>query len=121
MTDSLPKCPSCSSQYTYELGELLVCPECAHEWSRHESDSPEDDASAPQEQAIKDAVGNTLTDGDNVVLVKDLKVKGAKNAIKKGTRVTGIRLIDPVNGHDIDAKVDGFGDMLLKSSVVRKA
>lgn len=121
MTDSLPKCPKCSSEYTYELGELLVCPECAHEWSRHEGDQPEDDDAAQEEQVIKDAVGNTLVDGDNVVLVKDLKVKGAKNAIKKGTRVTGIKLIDPINGHDIDAKVDGFGDMLLKSSVVRKA
>lgn len=120
MTDSLPKCPQCSSEYTYELGELLVCPQCAHEWSRHESGAVQDIEVVAQE-VTKDAVGNVLSDGDNVVLVKDLKVKGAKNAIKKGTRVTGIRLISPINGHDIDAKVDGFGDMLLKSSVVRKA
>lgn len=120
MSDSLPQCPLCSSPYTYELGELLVCPECAHEWSAHEQEEPEDDA-APQEVVIKDSVGNVLSDGDSVVLVKDLKVKGSKNAIKVGTRVTGIKLIDPINGHDIDARVDGFGDMLLKSSVVRKA
>lgn len=119
MSETLPPCPTCSSAYTYQLGELLVCPECAHEWSPHDQADPEE--TAPQEVVIKDSVGNVLADGDSVVLVKDLKVKGAKNAIKVGTRVTGIKLIDPVNGHDIDARVDGFGDMLLKSSVVRKA
>jgi len=114
MTDALPPCPECSSEYTYEMGALLVCPECAHEWSREE---PADDAPA----VIRDAVGNVLTDGDDVVVVRDLKVKGSPTSIKVGTKVRGIRLVDGVDGHDIDCKVDGFGQMQLKSSVVKKA
>lgn len=115
MTDALPPCPSCSSEYTYEMGSLLVCPECAHEWS------PAEDASAAAAAAIRDANGNPLADGDDVVVVKDLKVKGAPKAIKAGTKVRGIRLVQDVGDHDIDCKVDGFGPMQLKSSVVRKA
>lgn len=121
MSDSLPQCPKCSSPYTYELGELLVCPECSHEWSAHEENVAQDDDVLEEEPVIKDSAGNILNDGDTVVVVKDLKVKGSRTAIKVGTRVTGIRLVPPVNGHDIDAKVPGFGDMALKSSVVRKA
>ncbi len=115
MSDELPPCPECSSAYTYEMGALLVCPECAHEWSP---------SSATQDggvRVIRDAVGNVLADGDDVTIVKDLKVKGAGGgSIKVGTKVRGIRLIDGVGDHDIDAKVDGFGPMQLKSSVVKK-
>ena len=114
MTVALPPCPECSSEYTYEMGALLVCPECAHEWS---GEGTAEDA-AP---VIRDAVGNVLADGDDVVVVKDLKVKGSATAIKVGTKVRGIRLVDGVDGHDIDCKVDGFGQMQLKSSVVKKA
>jgi protein PhnA len=114
VTDELPPCPQCSSVYTYEMGELLVCPECAHEWS------PSEEAEAAAAAQIRDAVGNVLQDGDNVTIVKDLKVKGG-GTIKVGTRVRGIRLIDGADGHDIDAKVDGLGPMQLKSSVVKKA
>jgi len=114
MTDSLPPCPECSSVYTYELGALLVCPECAHEWEA----APEDEA---LESVIKDAVGNVLADGDTVTVVKTLKVKGNPTAIKAGTKVRNIRLVEGVDGHDIDCKVDGFGAMQLKSSVVKKA
>lgn len=95
------------------MGALLVCPECAHEW---ESTSTEEAA----EKVIKDAVGNVLADGDTVTIVKDLKVKGSPTAIKVGTKVRNIRLIDGVGDHDIDCKVDGFGPMQLKSSVVKK-
>ena len=100
--------------HTYEMGALLVCPECAHEWSA----SGDEVADAP---VVRDSVGNVLADGDDVIVVKDLKVKGSATAIKVGTKVRGIRLIDAVDGHDIDCKVDGFGPMQLKSSVVKKA
>lgn len=110
----MPPCPECSNEYTYEMGALLVCPECAHEWTRNEA---ADDAKAG---VVRDAVGNVLADGDTVTVIRDLKVKGARSSIKVGTKVRGIRLIDPVDGHDIDCKVDGFGQMKLKSSVVKK-
>lgn len=111
----LPPCPACGSAYTYELGALLVCPECAHEWS------PSEAAEAEAAAVIKDAVGNVLADGDDVVVVKDLKVKGSSTSIKVGTKVRNIRLVSGVGDHDIDCKVDGFGPMQLKSSVVKKA
>jgi len=115
MSDELPPCPECSSAYTYEMGALLVCPECAHEWS------PSSGAADGGARVIRDAVGNVLADGDDVTIVKDLKVKGAGGgSIKVGTKVRGIRLVDGVGDHDIDAKVDGFGPMQLKSSVVKK-
>jgi protein PhnA len=116
LSDTLPPCPKCSSEYTYELGDLIVCPECAHEWS------PSEAAEAADAALIRDVNGNVLTDGDDVVIAKDLKVKGAGGGtIKVGTKVRGIRLIQGVGDHDIDAKVDGFGQMQLKSSVVKKA
>lgn len=116
MTEALPPCPTCASEYTYELGALLVCPECAHEWS------PAEQAEAEAAAVIKDVNGNPLADGDDVVIAKDLKVKGAGGGtIKVGTKVRGIRLSPGVGDHDIDATVDGFGRMQLKSSVVKKA
>ena len=115
MTESLTLCPECSSEHAYELGALLVCPMCGHEWSP--ADDASDDAAAAT--VVKDAVGNVLADGDTVTLVTSVKVKGSLS-IKAGMKVRGIRLIDPVNGHDIDCKIDGFGGMLLKSSVVKK-
>lgn len=116
MTDTLPACPSCTSAYTYEMGTLLVCPECAHEWS------PTEAAEEAAAAVVKDAHGTPLTDGDDVVIVKDLKIKGAGGGtLKVGTKVRGIRLAQGVGDHDIDAKVDGFGQMQLKSSVVKKA
>ena len=114
VTDSLPPCPQCSSEYTYELGALLVCPECAHEW---EAAAAEENP----EPVVKDAVGNVLTDGDTVIVTKNLKVKGNPTPIKVGTKVRNIRLVDGADGHNIDCKVDGFGSMQLKSSVVKKA
>lgn len=113
MSDQLQPCPKCSSVYTYEMDPLLVCPECAHEWV------PEVEVSEVA-VTVKDAVGNVLQDGDTVTIVKDLKVKGSSTSIKVGTKVRNIRLISGVDGHDIDAKVDGFGSMYLKSSIVKK-
>jgi protein PhnA len=95
------------------MGSLLVCPECAHEWTAEVEE-------VETEKVIKDAVGNVLQDGDTVTIVKDLKVKGSSTSIKVGTKVRNIRLVNGPDGHDIDAKVDGFGAMNLKSSVVKK-
>ena len=95
------------------MGSLLVCPECAHEWTQEIEE-------VETEKVIKDAVGNVLQDGDTVTIIKDLKVKGSSTAIKVGTKVRNIRLVNGPDGHDIDAKVDGFGPMNLKSSVVKK-
>lgn len=114
MSENLPNCPRCNCEYTYEMGALLVCPECAHEWSNEPADSSE------SEKVVKDASGNVLADGDTVTVVKDLKVKGSSASVKVGTKIKNIRLISPVDGHDIDAKVDGFGSMYLKSSIVKK-
>ncbi len=116
MSDTIPPCPDCGSDLGYELGALYACPLCGHEWSADEAGD-----AASGERVVKDAVGNVLHDGDTVTIVKDLKVKGAPGSIKVGTKVTGIRLIDGVGDHDIDAKVPGFGPMQLKSSVVKKA
>ncbi len=96
------------------MGALLVCPECAHEWNP--ADVEEDLV-----RVIKDVSGNVLTDGDDVTIIRDMKVKGSSNTLKVGTKVRGIRLVDGPGDHDIEAKVDGFGPMNLKSSIVRKA
>lgn len=113
---ALPPCPKCQSAFVYADADLLICPECAHEWRDNE---PGSDTVAE----IRDAVGNVLQDGDSVTVIKDLKVKGASSSIKVGTKVRGIRLIrdDVVDGHDIDCRIEGFGAMKLKSSVVKKA
>jgi len=101
------------------MGALLVCPECGHEWSPASAETQE---STGGERVIKDAVGNVLADGDTVTVTKTLKVKGSPTGIKAGTKVRNIRLVaDGVDGHDIDCKIDGFGPMQLKSSVVKKA
>ncbi|ENO94058.1 alkylphosphonate uptake protein [Thauera sp. 28] len=111
--NSLPKCPQCSSEYTYEDREVFVCPECAHEW-------PKVAASAAEEvRVVRDAVGNILQDGDSVTVIKDLKVKGSSTVVKVGTKVKSIRLVD--GDHDIDCKIDGIGAMGLKSEFVKKA
>lgn len=107
----LPPCPKCGSAYTYEDGALLICPECAHEWSADGSG----EASGP---VFKDANGNVLADGDTVTLIKDLKLKGGGGTVKQGTKVKNIRLVE--GDHDIDCKIDGFGPMMLKSEFVKK-
>ncbi len=112
---NLPNCPKCDSSYVYEDGNLLVCPECAHEFSLMQEQIEE------ETNVIRDVNGNVLNDGDSVTVVKTLKVKGASSDIKMGTKVKNIRLIlDAPDDHDIDCKIDGFGAMKLKSSVVKK-
>ncbi len=110
---ALPKCPACSSEYTYEDGDNYVCPECAHEWPKHAA------AEAGEAQKVwKDANGNLLHDGDSVTVIKDLKVKGSSLVVKVGTKVKNIRLVE--GDHDIDCRIDGIGAMKLKSEFVKK-
>ena len=113
---TLPACPRCQSEFTYQDGSLYVCPDCAHEWN---------DASAAASLdagfVVRDAHGNTLRDGDSVTVIKDLKVKGSSSVVKVGTKVKGIRLVDSDNGHNIDCRIEGIGAMQLKSEFVKKA
>jgi protein PhnA len=109
----LPNCPKCNSEYTYEDGNILVCPECAYEWTL-ESESNNNE----EENIVKDSNGNVLSDGDSITVIKDLKVKGSSSSIKKGTKVKNIRLVE--GDHNIDCKIDGFGAMQLKSEFVKK-
>ena len=109
----LPPCPQCASTYTYEDGTQYVCPECGHEWS------PAPAEAGDEAKVVRDAVGNLLQDGDAVTVIKDLKLKGSSLVVKVGTKVRNIRLVD--GDHDIDCKVDGIGQMGLKSAFVKKA
>ncbi|MTV50628.1 alkylphosphonate utilization protein [Heliobacillus mobilis] len=109
---ALPNCPKCNSQYTYEDGDLLICPECSHEWTVGS------ETELIQEIVVKDANGNVLQDGDSVSVIKDLKVKGSSSALKMGTKVKNIRLVE--GDHNIDCYIDGFRAMKLKSEFVKK-
>jgi protein PhnA len=111
---NLPNCPKCNSEYTYEDGVMMVCPECAYEWAAGQEDESKDNV-----KVFKDANGNILEDGDTITVIKDLKVKGSSSVIKVGTKVKNIRLVD--GDHNIDCKIDGFGEMKLKSEFVKKA
>ncbi len=115
---NLPPCPQCQSPYVYEDGSRYVCPECAHEWSAPHELSPQEDTDQSA-LVVRDANGNLLADGDQVILIKDLKVKGTSSTIKVGTKVKNIRLVE--GDHDIDCKIDGIGAMKLKSQFVKKA
>ena len=112
MTELAP-CPICKSPYTYELEHVLVCPECGHEWSASEEKTVDEGF------VVKDSNGNILVDGDTVVTIKNLPVKGTSQTIKAGTKVKNIRLVD--SDHNIDCKIEGFGAMALKSEFVKKA
>lgn len=107
---TLPPCPQCQSEYTYEMGDMLACPECGHEWRPGEETA--------QQAVVRDANGNGFVDGDTVVVIKDLKVKGSSSVVKVGTKVKNIRLVD--GDHDIDCKIPGIGAMGLKSEFVKK-
>lgn len=112
MSEQIPACPKCHSENTYPLDALMVCPDCGHEWDPNE---------VPEETGlvVKDANGNRLQDGDTVVIVKNLPVKGAAHPIKAGTKVKNIRLVE--GDHNIDCRIEGFGAMALKSEFVKKA
>ena len=108
-----PNCPKCQSEFAYPMGQILVCPECFHEWN------PSNQSEEETTTRVLDSNGNELTDGDTVIVIKDLPVKGASKPVKIGTKVKNIRLTD--GDHNIDCKIDGFGRMGLKSEYVRKA
>ncbi|MDY0234716.1 MAG: zinc ribbon domain-containing protein YjdM [Gudongella sp.] len=113
---NLPKCPKCESELTYEDGNLLICPECWHEWTLGEANG---ETEAESEKLFKDAYGNVLNDGDDVTVIKDLKVKGSSSVLKIGTKASNIKLVSE-GDHNIDCKIDGFGGMMLKSEFVKK-
>ena len=115
---ALPACPKCASELTYQDGPMCVCPECAHEWEPASVSAALAVGSDEPERVVRDANGNVLKDGDTVIVVKDLPVKGASSALKAGTKVKGIRLVE--GDHNIDCKIEGFGGMKLKSEFVKK-
>ena len=113
MSDEMKPCPHCASPYGYFSGHTLyVCPECGHEWDP----TLEIEEAAP---VVKDANGNPLQDGDTVIVIRTLPVKGASGPVKAGTKVKNIRLAE--GDHNIDCKIPGFGAMALKSEFVKKA
>jgi protein PhnA len=111
---NLPPCPKCNSEYVYEDGAMWVCPECGHEWARNSEES-----AAENDTNVKDANGTPLSDGDTVIVIKDLKVKGSSSVVKVGTKIKNIRLVE--GDHNIDCKIAGIGAMQLKSEFVKKA
>ena len=113
MTEDANSCPKCGGQYTYKDGEMFICPECSHEWNEHSQ-------SAEATIKVVDVNGNIVQDGDNVIIIKELKVKGSSNSIKQGTLVKNIFLVEEA-GHNISCKISGFGSMNLKSEFVKKA
>jgi protein PhnA len=116
----LPPCPKCNSELTYQDGQTYVCPECAHEWAPTAASSETAPVVGDEpEHVVRDANGNVLKDGDTVIVVKDLPVRGASSALKAGTKVKGIRLVE--GDHNIDCRIEGFGGMKLKSEFVKKA
>lgn len=116
----IPQCPKCESPNVYQDVNLWVCPECSHEWAPEaELDVPPDQA--PVQTGVRDANGNLLADGDSVIVINDLKIKGSSSVVKGGTKVKGIRLTDAGDGHDIACKIEGLGSINLKSEYVRKA
>ena len=119
MPHTIPACPQCGQENTYPDGSNYVCPDCALEWPQV-ADAAETDAAEAGDGVVRDAHGNPLADGDAVILVKDLKVKGSSSTLKKGTKIKSIRLVDGADGHNVDCKTD-LGSMLLKSEFLKKA
>ncbi|CAN7181731.1 MULTISPECIES: zinc ribbon domain-containing protein YjdM [unclassified Acidovorax] len=119
MTRAIPACPQCGLENTYPDGSgSYVCPDCSFEWPMVAEAAEADEARS--DGTVRDAHGNPLADGDAVILVKDLKVKGSSSTLKKGTKIKGIRLVDGADGHNVDCKTD-LGSMLLKSEFLKKA
>lgn len=112
--ENLPNCPKCGSEYTYEDGSLLICPECAYEWTP--SDETEE-----EEFTVKDANGATLRTGDDVTIIKDLKIKGSSSVVKVGTKIKNIRLVESADDHNIDCKIPGVGALKIKQIFVKKS
>jgi len=110
MSDEIKQCPECECPYGYPMSDItFACPDCNNEWNPSEENSIK----------VVDSNGNELKNGDSVIVIKNLKVKGAPKPIKAGTKVKNIRLVD--GDHEIDCKIEGFGSMALKSEFVKKA
>lgn len=115
------KCPKCNSENIYPDGNLWICPECSHEWSLYTNQNQAESTAEVEDTTIRDAYGNALSDGDSVTVIKELKIKGSSSAVKVGTKVRNIRIIDNNDGHNIACKIDGLGAINLKSEFVKKA
>lgn len=104
---SIPPCPQCSLEDAQHSGAVYLCNVCGHEW-------PAEPAPEEAEAPVRDANGNILADGDSVVVIKDLKVKGSSTTLKVGTKLKNIRLRG--GDHAVEA-----GDFMLKAEFLRKA
>lgn len=113
--EQLPNCPKCQGEYTYEDGSLLICPECAHEWSKDEANQED------EEFTVKDSNGAILRSGDDVTVIKDLKVKGSSSVVKVGTKIKNIRLVPSADEHNIDCKISGVGAIKITPKYVKKS
>lgn len=120
MPHTVPACPQCGLENTYPDADNYVCPDCAYEWPQAASTDSDATASDAAGAIVRDANGNPLQDGDAVILVKDLKVKGSSSTLKKGTKIKSIRLVDGADGHNVDCKTD-LGSLFLKSEFLKKA
>lgn len=109
---NLPNCPKCNENHTYKDGHMYVCPMCFYEWSK------DDQKEIEESEIIRDANGNKIINGNDALIIQDLKL--GKDTIKKGTKVKNIKILETiVNNHDIEGKIDGFGNLYLKSSVIK--
>jgi protein PhnA len=110
---TIPACPQCTLENTYQDGNNYVCADCGYEWPMTETAAPDDTADA----VVRDANGNVLADGDTVVIIKDLKVKGSSITLKMGTKIKSIRLVG--GDHEVDCKTDA-GSFMLKACFLKK-
>lgn len=117
MPHTAPACPQCGLENTYPDADNYLCPDCAHEWPQTTATDADESTG---DGTVRDAHGNPLHDGDAVILIKDLKIKGSSSILKKGSKIKSIRLVDGADGHNVDGKTD-FGSMLLKSAFLKKA
>ena len=110
---NLPNCPHCGAANTYPDGNVLICPDCGHEWTANQT------IEAPVPSVVRDANGSVLSDGDSVILIKDLKVRGSSNVLKQGTKIKSIRLGEVSDGHEVGCKIDGT-EFMLKAEYLKK-
>lgn len=113
-------CPKCNSGDIYHDGLNWACPMCGHEWNESTAKASTAEAETVEDTTVRDANGVALADGDSIVVLKDLKIKGSSSSVKSGTKVRNIRLHDAGDGHNISCKIDGVGSVNLKSEFVRK-
>ena len=113
--NAFPPCPQCGLDNTYPDGTQLVCPDCGFEWAASETGASVDAA-----MVVRDSNGNVLTQGDTVVVIKDLKVRGSSVPLKQGTVIRNIRLVEDDPEH-IEGHSDKIRDLVLKTCFLRKA